>query len=113
MEAKKRALAEGAESMEEKEMVRDVIREVASQNLLPAPPATAVSDDDAQKTAFEFKEKGHENIIVELISLAFSKGLASAMKVANALKNPHVLDEFHDTLADRYYQKLLEARKIK
>ena len=58
MEAKKRALAEGAESMEEKEMVRDVIREAASQNLLPAPPTTAVSDDDTQRTAFEFKEKG-------------------------------------------------------
>ena len=45
--------------------------------------------------------------------MAFSKGMTQAMKAANALKNPHILDDFHDKLADKYYEKLLEARKIK
>lgn len=120
LEAKKKALLEKerssatpSEGKEEREMVRDVIKEASSQNLLLAPATAAVSDDDAKKAALALDEKEHEEVVSELIAMAFSKGMAQAMKAANALKNPHILDEFHDMLADKYYQKLLEARKIK
>ena len=116
LEAKKRALAEGESSKEgkkEKEIVRDILEEAQSQNLLPPPPVPTISDDDAQKAASDLKEKEHEVVINELIATAFSKGIAFAMKVANSLRNPHILDEFHDTLADKYYEKLLAARKVK
>ena len=109
LEAKKR----GLEGKEEREMVRDVIKEASAQNLLPAPSGATLSDDDAKKAALLLDEKEHEEVVNDLIVMAFTKGMAQALKAANALKNPHILDEFHDTLADKYYQKLLEARKIK
>jgi hypothetical protein len=101
------------ESKEEREMARDVIKEAASQNLLPVPSGSQISDDDAKKAALLLDEKEHDEIVSDLVAIAFSKGMAHAMKAANALKNPHILDEFHDALADKYYQKLLESKKIK
>lgn len=48
-----------------------------------------------------------------LISLVFEKGLAKAIGVAQALNNPAILDEFHDTLVDRYYEMLIEKKILK
>ncbi|OGF63272.1 hypothetical protein A2926_03605 [Candidatus Giovannonibacteria bacterium RIFCSPLOWO2_01_FULL_44_40] len=112
LEAKKREAAGGSEAKPERQIVREIIKEAA---VVPfhLPVGGAISDDAAQKAAYDLKEKEHAHIIEELIALALAKGLASAMKVANSLKNPHLLDEFHDTLADKYYEKLLEARKLK
>ncbi|KKS96314.1 hypothetical protein A3B05_01410 [Candidatus Giovannonibacteria bacterium RIFCSPLOWO2_01_FULL_43_160] len=117
LEAKKKELAVGGVEGPEKEMVREVIKDVSLEK---TPPPTgphgavvAVSDDAAQKTAYALKEKEHRQIIEGLISLAFAQGLAIAVKAANHLKNPHLLDEFHDALADKYYEKLLAARKLK
>lgn len=110
LEAKKRELDEKGESRLEREIVRDVIRELPAS---PLPVSANISDAAAQKAAYNLKEKEHAHIIEELVALALAKGLASALKIANSLKNPHILDEFHDTLADKYYEKLLETRKLK
>ena len=48
-----------------------------------------------------------------LISLVFEKGLDEAISVAQSLKNPAVLDEFHDILVDRYYKVLIEKGILK
>jgi len=48
-----------------------------------------------------------------LVSLVFEKGLEEAISVAQALKNPAVLDEFHDILIDRYYHILIEKEILK
>ena len=109
LEARKQELSESGEAKHEKEIVREAIREAAQT----PPPTPSISDDAALQAAYDLKEKEHEHIIEELILLALAKGLASAMKVANSLKNPHLLDEFHDALADKYYEKLLESRKLK
>ena len=109
LEARKQELSESGEIKHEKEIVREAIREAAQT----PPPTPSISDDAALQTVYDLKEKEHEHIIEELISLALAKGLASAMKVANSLKNPHLLDEFHDALADKYYEKLLDSRKLK
>jgi hypothetical protein len=47
-----------------------------------------------------------------LISLVFDKGLLEAISVARALDNPALLDEFHDTLVDRYYEILIEKKLL-
>lgn len=47
-----------------------------------------------------------------LISLVFEKGLKYAVEVAKELNNPAILDEFHDTLVDKYYQVLIEEHVI-
>jgi hypothetical protein len=112
LEARKRELVEKSfEKKEERDVLKEIIKEVPTGSA-PTPPAPIISDDAALKKAEELQEKEHEEIIEELVNISFSKNLASALKVANSLKNPHLLDEFHDALADRYYQKLLDARKI-
>ncbi len=50
--------------------------------------------------------------ISSLISLALEKGVEEAVNVARALDNPAILDEFHDTLIDRYYEELVKKGKI-
>ena len=115
LEAKKRELSgAGTEVKEEREMIHDVLKEIKNEeSLLPPPSPASISDDDAKMKVAELEEKKHHEIIDELVGIAFSKNLASALKVAESFKNPHIIDEFHDTLADHYYQKLLDARKLK
>jgi hypothetical protein len=48
-----------------------------------------------------------------LISLVFEKGLKEAISVARHLQNPAILDEFHDTLVDQFYEKLVREKIIK
>ena len=112
LEAKKKELSEKSpEQSAERDVLRDVIKEVPS---ISAPTAPAALNDDAvSQAAGNMEEKQHEEVIQNLIEIAFSKDLLSALKVAESLKNPHILDEFHDKLADEYYQKLLDARKLK
>ena len=113
LEAKKRELAGSGEQKHEKEIFREVIKDAAASKP-PAPlPQSQLADDDAKQKAYELQEKEHAEIIDSLVELALTKGLASAIKVAEAMKNPHILDEFHDTLADKYYEKLLESMKIR
>jgi len=113
LEAKKKELAIGGVEKPEKEMVREVIKDVAAKKPQLLPTQSVLSDDAAKKAAYNLKEKEHQQIIEGLISLAFAQGLAIAVKAVNHLKNPHLLDEFHDALADKYYEKLLAARKLK
>lgn len=114
LEAKKRELAgSGAEMKEEKEMVRDVIRETPSASTPPPQTKSSISDDDVKKSSAELTEKKHHEIVEELVRIAFTKDLASAFKIARQMNNPHLMDEFHDTLADKYYEKLQQARKLK
>lgn len=58
------------------------------------------------------QEKQHEAEIETLIQIAFEKGIGEAIKIAKAKNDPHFLDDFHDALIDRFYQKLVEAGKI-
>lgn len=58
------------------------------------------------------QEKQHEEEINALVQIAFDKGIAVAIESAKAKNDPHILDDFHDALIDRFYQKLVEAGKI-
>ncbi len=114
LEAKRKEVAAGVgEAKEEREMVQDVIKDVQTLPVSPPILGAAISDDDAKRTAYDIGEKEHAQIIDDLIGIALSKNLLTALKVAKAMNNPHLLDEFHDKLADKYYQKLLEERKLK
>jgi len=47
-----------------------------------------------------------------LIYFAFKKGLNHAVNIAQKMKNPYILDEFHDTLVDELYDLLKKKKKI-
>lgn len=59
------------------------------------------------------QEKQHTPEVEALVQIAFEKGIAAAIEVTRAKNDPHLLDDFHDALIDRFYQKLVEAGKIK
>lgn len=59
------------------------------------------------------QEKQHEQEIEALVQIAFEQGIAAAIETAKAKNNPHLLDDFHDAVIDRFYQKLVEAGKLK
>ena len=114
LEARKKELETRGETKPEKEVFHDVLKEaISSPTPPPAGGSAPISDYDAQQAAYQLKEKEHAHIIEKLIGLALAKGLNSAVKIASSMKNPHILDEFHDALADKYYEKLLESRKLK
>src|SRR3989338_4969211 len=113
LEAKKRELAGAGAETKELENTKDVIKDAPQAPTPPPASHASLSDDDTKKRAGELEEKKHHEIRDELVAIAFSKNLASALKVAESFKNPHIIDEFHDTLADQYYQKLQDARKLK
>lgn len=116
LEAKRKELESGADRPKEnREMLREVLRDVAQEKvLLPAPPLSGTQQTDITDDArlAELKEKEHAHIVQELLNMAISKDVFAAIKMAAALKNPHIEDEFHDTLAI-YFDKLIESRKIK
>jgi len=58
------------------------------------------------------QEKQHTPEIEALIQIALDSGINKAIEVAKAKNDPHILDDFHDALIDRFYQKLVEAGKI-
>ena len=59
------------------------------------------------------QEKQHVPEIEALIQIAFENGIGEAIQAAKAKNDPHLLDDFHDALIDRFYQKLIEAGKLK
>lgn len=56
----------------------------------------------------ELKDK-----VQELVNLAFSQSIESAVKAATKLNNPALLDAFHDVLVDQLYNTLIERGKLK
>lgn len=47
-----------------------------------------------------------------LLGIAISDSLTKAALLANDINNPFVLDEFHDVLADRFFEELKKRGKI-
>ena len=122
LEEKKRELTErGVEFPQEKETLREVLREhiveskTGSKGVPPAttPAVTLTLTDDQQKKADELKQKtDREEQVRVLIEYALTKSVQEAVKVAEAV-TPWLIDELHDHLIDDYYDKLIALRKIK
>jgi len=114
LEAKRQELGSVVENKPEKEVLKDVIKETVAMLPPPAVPAVNTPATDADMNEMYLKEeKEHSEFVEDLVRDALTHGIAHAVKMAGALKNPHILDDFHDALADKYYEKLLEARKLK
>lgn len=112
LDAKKRELESTGEQKENREILREVIKDIAQNPIAPpSTPAQTTALDEDQKKIEDLKEKEHEHIVQELLDIAISKNPFSAIKMARALKNPHIEDEFHDKLAT-YFDKLIESRKL-
>lgn len=99
---------------EEKEMLREVLKEriealkqppVSPQPLIPTPLPPAGKPADGIVHPREEDTRA-------LIEIALVKGIAEAVKIAER-DSPYLLDELHDHLADDFYEKLVQLRKLK
>lgn len=112
---KKRALAEAGEPMrEEKEIFREVVREhiaevqppiVAPAPASPSPGTAKPITQDPQAVA------AREQKINALIERAMTSSIEAAVRAAET-ESPYLVDELHDRLADHYYEKLVQLRKL-
>lgn len=92
------------------EIVKQEIKSYLQE--LQKTPSTA-SSIATRDEADEVKKFPPNQQVGALISLVFEKGLKKAVSVANDIDNPAILDEFHDTLVDRYYKELITQKILK
>lgn len=75
---------------------------------------TAKEEDISVDAEMAMREKDAEAKVNNLVTLAETKGLAHAVKVARHMENNYVLDEFHDKLlADELHEFLAKKGLIK
>ena len=109
--AKKKELISSGIETPEKDIFKKVVREHAtgeSVNVIIPASTTSTSNSkqsDSASPAVTAK-------VNEFVAHAFTKGIASAVKEAKKTGDAYFIDLLHDRLADEYYEKLLQARKI-
>lgn len=117
LQQKKHELAtQGAPEKNEREIVKEVIQGVGAETVSPPPPMPPIATHIASPIhplPNDPKESEHRALVQGLVEQAVSGDLFAALKSAENLHNPHLLDEFHDALTDHYYEKLVESRKLK
>jgi len=89
-----------------KEEIKGKLREIQSISPSDLP---LVSRDEVKEIAKFSAEKQVE----ALLSLVFEKGLREATSVAQKIDNAAVIDDFHKTLADKYYEEMVHQGIIK
>ena len=94
------------------EQVKPLERSTGDQEIAKptAKPKIAASSQVRLK---DMQRMSRQNQIKMLCELAFQEGLDEAIKTAKSLDNAYVLDEFHDTLVDELYQRLVAENQLK
>jgi len=97
---------EAEQKQEVKREIKKYLEEVqqTSSSITPATTRDEVREIRKMETSQQ---------IGALVSLAFEKDLKTAVQVAKDTDNPAILDEFHDTLIDHYYQALIDKGILK
>jgi hypothetical protein len=75
---------------------------------------TAKDEDVSADAETAMREKNAESKVNNLVSLAESKGVAHAVKVARHMQDNYILDEFHDKLlSDELHEFLVKKGLIR
>ena len=124
LEEKKKALS-GEKRPEEKEFLKGIVieraREVSAlkaEKKIPKPVSgikktQAIPISLAGKISLkDLKSLSPEKQLDILIGIALSESIFEAANLAQQLDNPYILDEFHDTLVDRFYDELVKRGRI-
>lgn len=127
LEEKKRVLAAAGREREEKDVFKETFRETygaafsppsAAKRALPPQPVSqstplpTLSADELDKHAEELKTKAREEQLNDMVTLALTRGVKAAAEVARHA-TPWLMDELHDRLQDKYYEQLIEFKKLK
>ena len=108
--AKKQELLKTGAETPEKQAFKEVVREHAFASETPTTYAPSAAAQSA--TAARIVTPAEQEKINALIARAFTKGIVAAVAEARKANDPFLIDQLHDRLADEYYAKLLQARKI-
>ncbi len=95
---------ESLENIPSPEESKEIVKDVITDHIAQVP-------DDTTATAFDDLSDDKDQVH-ELVNIAFKRGIAEAVKVARAIKNPKILDDFHDVLTDHFYEKMVAAKLI-
>lgn len=79
----------------------------------PPPPSKMMTDEDLVADLRHVMSLDKPKQVKVLVYLAFKKGVHHAFHIAKRLKDPYLLDEFHDTMVDELYDLLVKKKKIK
>ena len=91
-------------------IIKEEIRRYLEELQKTPPFASPTTTRDEVKEISKFPPSQQ---VGALISLVFEKGLREALSIARQLQNPAILDEFHDTLIDQFYERLIKEKIIK
>lgn len=99
----------------EKEKIRispdDPNKAKLSQKITKPAKVKKINDDIADDLK-EIMSMDKPKQVKTLVYLAFKKGVNYAANIADQLRDPYLLDEFHDTLVDNLYDLLKKKKKI-
>ncbi len=97
------------------EQAKEQVAEAKEDATPSKPPRVSpiMKDDEILEELKDIMNMDKPKQIKVLVYLAFKKGIHYAADIAKKLKDPYLLDEFHDTLVNELYLLLLKNRKIK
>jgi len=108
----------GVEPKREVKKIKEIKEEVeaiedASKTKAPPPVSSLMKDEEVMRDLKDVMSMDKPKQVKVLVYLAFKKGIHHAAAIARKLKDPYIIDEFHDTLVDELYGQLLKKKKIK
>lgn len=105
------------EAVSDKNVLREVVGEKI-QEMAPAAsagqtlPVTPAPLPPPSAQAPSYLSGDLKGAVQQLVNIAFTDSLTSAIKAVHKLNNPALLDAFHDVLADQLYDTLVERGKL-
>lgn len=101
---------------EEVKEIEEKLRAMEKEGIAPAapvPPSPIMKDKELLRDLAHVMALPKPKQVKVLIYLAFKKGLHHAVHIAKLLRDPFILDEFHDTLVDELYDLLVKKHRLK
>jgi len=109
------------EPIQEKEPQKEIIEE---KEIKPEPVIEEKKEEETVQQNSDLSSKIKDQIkrikqldndsqVKEICNLVFLENLDFAVEVAKGVDNAYVLDEFHDTLVDELYDKLIKEGNLK
>jgi len=98
-----------------KEAEKKAEKSELSQSRKPAtpPPSKLMTDQNLVADLRHVMSLDKPKQVKVLVYLAFTKGVHHAFAIASKLKDPYLMDEFHDIMVDELYELLMKRKKIK
>lgn len=112
-ELEKRIVPERKEEIERKKEELKEITEKPKKRPVKITPPVQITDEELASDLRHVMALPKPRQVKVLIYLSFKKGLQHAVNIAKQLKDPYILDEFHDTLVDELYNLLVKRHKLK